>query len=122
MLLCVYMAIRCHMFIRKLVDSSITNKNIFIPDYQLPCRRDQNCHGGSVLVYVKKCLDCIPKADLNVSDTEIMWLELLLRSNKHAFLAVSHQPPALKNDKKLRFIDSLESSLDKIILNLLKLF
>ena len=43
-----------------------------------------------------------------------MWLELLLRNNKHAFLAVCYQPPALNNDKKLKFIDSLKTSLDKI--------
>ena len=44
-----------------------------------------------------------------------MWSELLLRNNKHAFLAVCYQPPALNNDKRLKFTDSLESSRDKII-------
>ena len=44
-----------------------------------------------------------------------MWLELLLRNHKHAFLAVYYQPPALNIDKKLKFIDSFESCLDKII-------
>ena len=42
---------------------------------------------------------------------------MVIRNNKHAFLAVCYQLPTLNNDKNLKFIDLLESSLDKIIPN-----
>ena len=83
------------------LDSSIANKDIFISGSKLPYRRGRNRHGGGVLVYVKKSLDCIRRADLEASVTEIMRLELFLRNNKHAFLAVCYQSPALNNDIQL---------------------
>ena len=86
-----------------------------IPGCQLLYRRNRNRREGGVVVYLKKHLDHIWRADLEASETEIMWLELLLRNNKHAFLAVCCQPPDIYNDKKLKFIDSLESSINKII-------
>ena len=60
------------------LDSSTANEDIFKPGYQLTYRRDRNRHGGGVLVCAKKCLDYFRRADLEASDTEIMWLYVII--------------------------------------------
>ena len=74
------------------LDSSVTNGEVSITSYDLH-RRDRNGKGGGVLVYVPEACRSKRREDLEVSEIEIVWVEI--RLNKRAILLGNiYRPPS----------------------------
>ena len=80
---------------------------IFIDNYLIQ-RRDRNRRGGGVLIYIRKDLAYNSRSDLNHSDLEATWLEVLLPKSKPILCGVIYRPPNQSNFYNI--LDSVCSS------------
>ena len=55
-------------------------------------RRDRNRHGGGVMIIVRNNLPATRRHDLEVDNTELLWIDISLR-NKSIFFGVLYRPP-----------------------------
>ena len=60
------------------LDPSIENRDITIPNFQLPIRLDRNRIGGGVAAYFKTTVPFIEKTELFVPGVEAVWAEVVL--------------------------------------------
>ena len=91
------------------IDASFPDGQFLIPGYRKPYRRDRNCHGGGILVYVR---DDIPSKVVNTVEidgkTEGIFVELNFRKSKWLLLA-AYKPPDVS---KVDCFDNITKSLD----------
>ena len=65
-----------------LLDQSIANSNITIPEYQEPIRLNRNRHGGGVAINLKQNVPFIERTDLIILNIEAVWAEINLCNKK----------------------------------------
>lgn len=74
------------------LDDSIKDAEIEIENYFL-IRRDQNCKGGGVCVYVRPDIGFNQRMDLNNDQIEAVWLNILLPKSKPVLVGACYRPP-----------------------------
>ena len=93
------------------IDSFFPSEQFAINNYKI-FRRDRNCFGGCLMVYVN---ENIPWRELypeqNDSNFEIIFLEITLRNRKWLLIGL-HKPPG---QKEKGFLENLNSILNKSI-------
>ena len=91
------------------IDASFPDGQFLIPGYKKPYRRDRNCHGGGILVYVRHD---IPSKEVNAieikGNTEGIFVELNFRKSKWLLIAAYKPPDVSKAD----CFDNLTKALD----------
>ena len=84
-------------------DDSITVEEISIPEY-ICVRKDRNREGGGVCMYIRADVAFNIRSDLDQSDKEAIWVDLLLPKTKT--IGVCYRPP-----KQMDFFQKLEKFL-----------
>ena len=77
-------------------------------------RKDRNRHGGGVLIYVHENLSCIRRADLEVGETEMLWIELKFKRHG-ALFCVCYRPPGQNVASIQSFLIDLQTTIDMSI-------
>ena len=92
------------------LNRSVTDEDVNIDGYNL-FRKDRsfNSYGGLNL-YVKSHIFCKRRSDLEIVDTECIWLELVLQ-NKHMLFGLFYRPP----NSPASTLDKIEQSIDLAI-------
>lgn len=91
------------------LDDSFPDNQVSLAGYNL-VRRDRNCHGGGLAVYIVESLnfECLNKNldDIIIrSDMEALWIELKPSKSKNILFGFLYRPPSF--DATI-FIDNLE--------------
>ena len=86
----------------------ITNQSVEIINYNI-IRRDRDTHAGGVCVYIRSDLAYNHKVELQNTDLEDLWIELLLPKTKPILIGTCYRAP---DNNKL--FDCLDSTLSKI--------
>ena len=75
------------------LNESILNQDLMLNNFQSPYRRDRvgDSHGG-ILVFVKDCIPCKRRADLELINIECIWVEVNVR-NKTILVGTFYRPP-----------------------------
>ena len=73
--------------------NSLDEAQFVFNDFQLPFRRDYvaDSHDG-ILVYVKAGIPCKRRVDLELMNTECLWVEINIR-NKKILVGIFYRPP-----------------------------
>lgn len=95
------------------LDANINSEDIKMENFQI-FRKDRNRHGGGVMVYVLNSLSCIRRFDLEVGNTEMLWIQLNL-NNKRVMMCVCYRPPGQCAAKIQDFLTDLQTSIDLAI-------
>ena len=76
------------------LNNSISNKNLCLPGFQIPFRRDRpdNSGYGGILVWVSSELAVKPRPDLEIPEIEGLWLEIRA-CNVKFLLGTFYRPP-----------------------------
>jgi len=56
--------------------SIVSNSDLVIEHFADPIRRDRNCFGGGVMIYVSNSLQFNRRNDLEFDSVEMIWLEI----------------------------------------------
>ena len=87
------------------LDSSVQDSEVEIPGYVI-VRNDRRRDGGGVCLYIRNDLAFNPRSDVNKSDTESLWIEILLPKTRPILIGVCYRPP-----KDYKFFEKLENDL-----------
>ena len=90
------------------LDSTYTDSCVSIDGYNL-IRRDRDGHAGGVCAYIRDDLAFNVRQDLNNSDLEDLWLEILLPKSKPLYIGICY-----RTNNNNKFLDCLESTLSKL--------
>ena len=77
--------------------------------YDKPFRKDRNCFGGGVLVYISTTLKVKRRVDLEYDNHEFIWLQLDF-SNKSVFICIVYRTQGAINPFWRDFQHSIEQS------------
>ena len=94
------------------LDDSIFDSELLLPNYTIQ-RHDRNRNGGGVCVYIRNDISFNRRTDLENTDLEVLFVELLLPKTKPIICGICYRPPKLSN-----FYDQFEtlcSSSDRFI-------
>ena len=72
-------------------------------------RRDREGHAGGVCAYIRDDLAFNVRQDLNNSDLEDLWLEILLPKSKPLYIGICY-----RTNNNNKFLDCLENTLSKL--------
>lgn len=72
------------------METEILDGELVGSDYTI-FRRDQNRHGGGVMLYVRSSISTIRRCDIE-TNCEVLWVELSLGTNK-VLLGTFYRPP-----------------------------
>ena len=86
------------------IDSSISNHEIFIPEYS-PIRRDRSRHGGGILLYISESL-IINSTNINKT-SELLFADLKLKHGS-VMIGLYYCPPSSQSSS----LSDLESALE----------
>lgn len=90
------------------LDNSVTDSEINIPGYSV-VRKDRNREGGGVCIYINSNLAFNQRSDLETSDIEAVWAEILLPKTKPIIIGCCYRFP-----KQSQFISQFEEVLTKL--------
>ena len=100
------------------LDSSFTSAQFAIDGYHYPFRKDRNCNGGGLMLFINKSIICseIPTPNLP-GDIEALFIEINLRNQK-ILLVGTYKPPTQENPYFVEHIVKQISELkyDRVIL------
>ncbi len=82
--------------------------------YQRPIYKNRTSRGGGVMLYVKEEIGAIHRTDLEVTDTELLWVELRL-GNKKVMFGTCYRPPGMTSLQVDSFIDSFGSQTENAL-------
>ena len=91
------------------LDNSVGDDEIRIDGYYF-LRKDPTRHGGGIGIYLKEELNFRRLHDLEVGNSEIMWVQINW-SNFCLLFGVCYRPPGQNRTDKLFFMSYLEQSL-----------
>ncbi len=94
------------------LDNRIPDSDIEIEEYVL-YRRDRNRHGGGVAIYASQSLVTKRRSDLELRDTESLWIECTLR-DKRCLVASYYRPPGQSTNEIDNFLTNLQTTFDLI--------
>ena len=86
------------------LDGSVEDSEVEIPGYIIQ-RNDRRGTGGGVCIYVRSDLAFNPHPDLSMTDTETVWVEILLPKTRPILTGVCYRPP-----KQMGFYERLEKA------------
>ena len=93
------------------LDESVLDENIKIDGYQdILIRKDRNCFGGGVLVYISEGLRAIRREDLEFPNGELVWIELSFPRFKLLLCVVYRTHGAINP-----FWDNFQSSVEEAL-------
>ena len=72
---------------------SIPDARIGLQNFQTPFRRDRNENGGGVCIYLSNDISGKRRKDLENSELELMWIEILCFSHRPLLLGCCYRPP-----------------------------
>lgn len=87
------------------LDDTINDSEIEIPNYVVE-RKDRNRDGGGVCVYIRSDIAYNARADLQTTELESIWVDVLLPKSKPILFGVCYRPPEQYN-----FFNVFEDSL-----------
>ena len=90
---------------------SIPDARIGLQNFQTPFRRDRNENGGGVCIYLSNDISGKRRKDLENSELELMWIEILSFSHRPLLLGCCYRPP----NSTITFFEKLETSLENVI-------
>lgn len=64
-------------FIEIYLDLNVLNENLFIEGFNNMFRKDCNCYGSGIMIFVLNFLKVNCREDLEFFDIEIIWIEIL---------------------------------------------
>ena len=101
------------------LNDSISDDNLTFHDFHCPVRKDRVRDGyGGVILYVKNTIHFVRRGDLEVNETECIWIELKL-SNKHVLIGVFYRAPNSDNLYFTRILDSIGLAIDTGIVDVI---
>ena len=87
--------------------NEFSDSELNIPDYNF-VRRDRQTHGGGLIIYTRSNLACIHRDDLEIRDTEILWLEVKNNKQKPFLLCYCYRPPSATTEWIEKFEETIE--------------
>ena len=104
-------ALECHLVActETHLDNSVGDDEIRIDGYYF-LRKDPTRHGGGICIYLKEELNFRRLHDLEVGNSEIMWVQINW-PNFCLLFGVCYRPPGQNSTDKLLFMSNLEQSL-----------
>ena len=91
------------------LDPSCPNSKLSVPGFQEIIRNDRQGFGGGVGVYVRNCIACKRRVDLETNALEIIALEV--RSHNNKFILINVYNP---NNRTLDFYNEMQSCIDQV--------
>ena len=80
-----------------------------IDGFHEPVRKDRNCDGGGVAIYVKNNLPCKHRQDLEIPDLEAVWVETYI-NNEKLLVGSFYRPPS----KPVAYWDLIDTSITQV--------
>ena len=94
----------CETFLNK----EFSDNELIIPDYN-SIRKDRQTHGGGLIVYTRSNLAyCIHRDDLEIQDTEMLWLKVKNNKQKSFLLCYCYRPSSTSNVWIENFEEAIE--------------
>ena len=94
----------------KLSDSHLTEA-FSITGFHPPFRRDRDENrGGGILIYVRECINCVRRKDLESSELEHIWVEIKQPNSKSFLLCVLYRNPDARVCWKEIFENNVEEA------------
>ena len=90
------------------LNDSINDEEIYIDGYSI-IRKDRDTYGGGVCLYIKNEIAYSVREDLIETDTESVWIHVLLPKTKPIIVGVLYRPP-----KQKQFIEKFSTILEKL--------
>ena len=82
----------CEIFL----NSEFSDNELLIPGYDF-IRKGRNSHGGGLIIYTKENLVCIHREDLEIIDTEMLWMEVRNNVQKPFLIFYCYRSPSALN-------------------------
>ena len=70
------------------IDNSIIDDDISLPGFYILIRKDRNCFGGGVALYISKSLYFSVRRDLDYRYMEILWSVVIANNNSKLRIGV----------------------------------
>lgn len=100
------------------LDDSFTMSQFTVPDYKIH-RKDRDCNGGGLLVYVKSSIPHRIRNEFTcVTGIEYLIIEIMVKAEKVMFIFI-YKPPNIRN---VDLVTSLGSLLDNFLTELRSIF
>ena len=90
------------------LNDQYSDSELTIQNYNF-IRKDQQSHGGGLIIYYKTNLACIHRVDLESNNVEMLWLEIRNNRQRPFLLCYVYRPPSATSD----WTDQVEQSLDE---------
>ena len=91
------------------LNPSVTDEDISLEEYTV-FRKDRPQRGGGVCVYVKSSLPCKRRADLEMPNLEIIWVEISFMP-KPILVGVTYRSPGMNRGEASDYIQELQDCL-----------
>ena len=88
------------------LDASFPDGQFIVPGYKQPYRRDRDCNGGGVIVYIREDIPSKKLDSFKLDDIEGQFFELNLRKSKWLMFA-AYKPPSCSKSKYLDILEML---------------
>ncbi|XP_071959824.1 uncharacterized protein [Antedon mediterranea] len=92
------------------LDSSITDNEIHIPDFQL-YRQDRARAGGGICLYFKSTLAVTMRSDCDNANIQALWFEVHLPRTRPIIVGVCYRPPKQRHGE---FIDGMDDIMEQL--------
>ena len=90
---------------------NIFTEDIVLPGYTEPFRKDRNCFGGGILVYIASHLHAKRRSDLEYNNCEFIWFEVIFPRYK-ILICVVYRPPGAADHFWECFHNSVERAFE----------
>jgi exonuclease III len=100
------------------LDKNVTDDQIKIDGFNCIFRKDRNCYGGGVLIYLSNPIQAIRRSDLEPANVECIWIEIE-NSTSNFLVYCVYRPPHADTTFWTNFSWSVEKAgecSDKIII------
>ncbi len=87
--------------------SSIKNKDLKLPGFRTPIRKDRDDGWGGVAIYAREELYCTERKDLNINGLEAIWCEARFKNTKY-IIGCMYRPP----NSKAEYWELIEESIE----------
>ena len=95
------------------LDESFPEKQFILEGFTKPYRFDRNCHGGGVLIYVRKDIPSKELKKHNFSkNIEALFVEINLRKSKFLLVGTYHSKHPVYGTSNIEFFEQIGFALD----------
>lgn len=91
------------------LDCNVTNESIMLDGFKIIYRKDRNCFGGGVMIYLSDLLRAIRRPEFETTHNESIWIEIESHTCSY-FLCCVYRPPNSDGN----FWTSLSWSIEKV--------